>query len=414
VSEQKSNMPNKILVVDDDPSVPVSIEQAFKKFNIQVLKASDLASALYLFNQHKFEVVIVELDFGPLPGLALVQKWRLHEMEEKRNTGFIMLGAGTQRSAGDEALLRELGDLEIMNKPVNPVQLLPMISRALGTKTRNTTLLEAKSRLVDPHLKTKQYDKAIENVQKLIPEGGDKAKRLLLEVYEAAEKYKDCFDSAVMMLKVENNNINLISTAGRMCMKLGNFTEARPFLEKADALAPQNLERLNQLATMYLKANQPEKSVAVFKKLNTLNPENPEYKFEVFKLLYEAGFGDHAVNFGKEVAQPMEIVRHYNNKGVLLAKEGRQDEALKEYDRSLKFFPKFKENSRIYFNIALAHLSRKTKEDYVKADGFLTKALELDPNFDKAKQAQANLKKILAGFDPPSEPSSDATSEKKD
>jgi tetratricopeptide (TPR) repeat protein len=152
---------------------------------------------------------------------------------------------------------------------------------------------------------------------------------------------------------------------------------------------------MNQLAQMYLQAKEPEKSVAMFKQLIQLNPESPEYKFDVFKKLYDAGYDEHAVSFGKEVAQPMEIVRHYNNKGVLLAKDGKQEEALLEYTRALKFFPKFKENYRIYYNMALAHIARKTKPDYIKADEYMTKTLELDPTFEKGKATQAMLKKAL-------------------
>ncbi|MCX6124346.1 MAG: tetratricopeptide repeat protein, partial [Proteobacteria bacterium] len=350
-----NNLPTKILVIDDDPTVASSIEQGLQKHHVQVLKASDLESAYYHFNQNRLDVAVVEMDFGPLPGLALIQKWRSHEVLEKQMTGFIMLGAGNQRTAGQEGLLRELADLEILNKPVNPIQLLPMLARALTSKNRLATFQDMKQRFVDPYVKQGNIPKAIERVQQMIAEVGERATRLLLDLYETSGRYQDCLETALLMLEEDNNNIYLINTAGRMNMKLGKFKEARPFLERADQLAPTNLERMNQIAHMYLQVNEPEKSIAVFKQLIELNPESPDYKFEVFKKLYDAGYDEQAIGFGKEVAQPMEIVRHYNNKGVLLAKESKQDEALVEYERALGFFPKFKENYRIYYNMALAH-----------------------------------------------------------
>ena len=196
------------------------------------------------------------------------------------------------------------------------------------------------------------------------------------------------------MLAATPNDINLIGTAGRMNMKLGKFNEAKPFLEKADQLAPQNIERLNELASMYLKTKDPVNSVGVFKELIKLNPESPDYKFDAFKMLYDAGFDEQAVSFGKEVAKPMEIVRHYNNKGVMLSKDGKVAEALIEYKRALMFYPKFKDNFRIYYNMALAHMTLKTPDDLVQAKTFFTKALELDPTFDKAKAGLANLLKL--------------------
>jgi tetratricopeptide (TPR) repeat protein len=390
---ETSNLPSKILVIDDDPAVGVGIEQALSKHKISVVKSTDLETALYQFNQNKFDVVIVELDFGPLPGLALIQKWRNHEIIDKRFTGFVV-ATSSQRTNGQDGLAREMSDIEIVTKPIKDIQLLPILARALANKQRLLAFHEVKERVINPHLKQGNVQKAIEKTQQMIGEVGEKAKRLLIEIYEGASQYQDCLDTTLKMLATNQNDIHLVSTAGRMQMKLGRFAEAKPFLEKADQLAPQNLDRLNALAAMYLQVKDPDKAVARFKELVKLNPESTDYKFDAFKQLYDHGFDEHAVAFGKEVAQPMEIVRHYNNKGVLLAKEGKITEALLEYERALKFYPKFKENFRIYYNLALGHMQLKTPDDLKKAQEYLKKALELDPTFEKAKASLANLQKL--------------------
>ena len=388
-----ANLPTKILVVDDDPSVAAGLEQGLAKYKVSVVKAIDLDSALYQFNQNRFDVVIVELDFGPIPGLALIQKWRNHEVLEKRFTGFIV-AASSQRTTGQDGLAREMSDIEIVTKPIKEIQLLPILSRALANKQRALAFTDLKERVVAPHLKAGNIQKAIDKVQQMVNEVGDKARRLLLEIYEGASRWQDGLDTSLKMLDNTPNDINLINTTGRMYMKLGKFQEAKPFLEKADQLAPKNIDRINALATMYLQMKDPDKSVERFKELIKLNPESPDYKFDVFKKLYDAGYDDHAISFGKEVAQPMEIVRHYNNKGVMLAKDGKIQEALDEYARALKFYPKFKENFRIYYNMALAHMQLKSPDDLKKAAEYLTKALELDPTFEKAKASLANLQKL--------------------
>lgn len=390
-----SNLPTKILLVDDDPSFGVGIEQALQKHKITVVKAIDLESALYQFNQNRFEVVLIEMDFGPLPGLALLQKWRAHAMLEKRMVGVIMLANGAGRSNGQDGLVREMGDIEVLNKPVSGIQLLPVLARALAMKNKMLAFQDIRDRVIEPYVKQGNMQKAIEKAQQMVSDVGERAKRLLLELYEDASRHQECLDLTLAMLKTDNNNINLINTASRMYMKLGKFAEAKPFIEKADEMAPSNIDRLNTMAQMYLQMKEPEKSIGVFKQLIQLNPESPDYKFDVFKKLYDAGYDEHAIGFGKEIAKPMEIVRHYNNKGVLLAKEGKQEDALTDYSRALKFFPKFKENYRIYYNMALAHIARKTKEDYAKAEEYVLKALELDPTFEKAKATLATLQKAL-------------------
>ena len=388
-----NNLPTKILIVDDDPTVGTGLENALAKHKIAVVKAVTLESALYLFNQNRFDVVIVELEFGQLPGLALIQKWRAHEVLEKRLTGFIM-AASSQRTAGQDGLAREMSDIEVVVKPIKDIQLLTILARALAGKQRQMAFTEKKDREILPLIKQGNVQKAVDKINNMVAEFGDKSRRLLLEVYETSSRWQECLDTSLKLLETTPNDIHLVGTAGRMYMKLGKFQEAKPFLEKADKLAPQNIDRLNELATMYLQMKDPDKSVQRFKELIKLNPESLDYKFEVFKKLYDAGYDEHAIAVGKEVAQPMEIVRHYNNKGVLLAKEGKLQEALSEYERALKFYPKFKENFRIYYNMALAHLQLKTPESLKKAEAFLTKTLELDPSFEKAKASLSNLQKL--------------------
>ena len=53
------------------------------------------------------------------------------------------------------------------------------------------------------------------------------------------------------------------------------------------------------------------------------------------------GYDDHANQLCRETASPIEVVRHYNNKGVALAKEGNVEGAMVEYERSLQFYPNF-------------------------------------------------------------------------
>jgi tetratricopeptide (TPR) repeat protein len=387
--------PNKILVIDDDPSFVTGLEQAMAKHKITVVKASDLDTALYLYNQNRFEVVLVELDFGPLPGLALIQKWRLHENEDRRHTGFIVM-ASNQRTSGQDGLARELTDIEIITKPIKDIQLIPLLAKAMSNRQRSLAFAELKAKIITPHVKSGNFDKAIEKVQQSIETLGDKGRRLLLELYEGASRWQETLDTALKMLETKKNDIGLINTAGRMYMRLRKFSQAKTFIEKADELAPQNLDRINEMATLYLQTKEPQKSVERFKELIKLKPESPDYKFEAFKKLYDAGYDEYAIAFGKEVAQPMEVVRHYNNKGVLLAKDGKVKEAIEEYTRALRFFPEFKENFRIYYNLALAHLQLKTAEDIKSAETFLKRALELEPTFEKAKASLASLPKLAS------------------
>ena len=55
----KTALPPKILLIDDDSSVAESLEGPLKKHQVKLVRAHDLDTALYHFNQQIFEVVVV-------------------------------------------------------------------------------------------------------------------------------------------------------------------------------------------------------------------------------------------------------------------------------------------------------------------------------------------------------------------
>jgi len=378
-------LPTKILVVDADPAVGNLCQLHLRKHNISVLTACDLSTALYHFNQNKFDVVLVEMNFRQLSGLAIIQKWRKHEFIEKRHTGFIVM-LGSRRTSGQDELAFELADIEMSAKPIQEIQLLPLLARAVQSKKAMREFNEIKERAVMPSVKAGNIAKALECVNKLIPEYGDRARRLILEVYESASCWAECLDVALKMLESNPKDVFLIGTVGRMYMKMGKVVLAKQYMEKADFIAPKNIERVSTLANIYLKTREPIKSAGKYKELIDLSPESPSLKFEAMKKIYDEGFSARAIDFGKQVSEPSEAIKHYNNKGVILSKEGKMTEAIEEYSQALRFFPNYKQNYLIFYNMALAYLKIGTARGSANARTCLQKCLELDPSFEKAKQ----------------------------
>lgn len=392
------DFPKKILIVDDDPQVATVLENQLQPYGSQLSKANNVDSAMYLFNTQRFDLVLVELEFGPLPGLALVQKWRQHEMEEKRLTAFVII-TGLQRDAFDENLLKEMGDMEFILKPFTAIQLYPTIQRSHQRRIAMVQYEEVRKTATKLLEKGKDPNKAIEYVKKNMSSMGVKGKRMLGDLYEQAERYEEGLPVVDEGLKEVPEDISLLNSKGRLLMKLGKFEEAAKHMEKADEKAPGNIERINQMALMYLKMNDPNMSVRKMKDLVKLNPENPDLKFDMFAKLHEHGFDKEAQAFCKETTGPQEVVRHYNNKGVVLSKTGNIDGALTEYERALQYYPSYKENYRIYFNIALARLAKKDQEGLQLAKQALEKCIELNPSFEKAKNTLEAVEKNLKKFE---------------
>ena len=396
MSNENSSMPRKIMFIEDQ-TVGLQEHKSFlERNNMQVLTAPDLSSALYLFKNNSVDVALIALEFPDVSGLAVLQKLRAVDSLTKRFGGAVLMSNSKERLKTDTTSCSELGGVEVISKPFKTIQLLPFLMRAYSRRNIDLKVNEFKTQVVDYLRKNGDFDKAIAQTKQKIAEFGDKGPGLLLGLYEEGNKNEEALMlTNALMTKPENKeNIQLVNTKGRLLMRLGRFGEAKVAMEHADQLAPKNIERLNNMAAMYLQLNDPQKSVEKMREIVQLNPETPELKFDMFSKLQEKGFAKEAMDFCKDTTEPMEVVRFYNNKGVLKAKELDSEGAIKEYQDSLIFYPGFAENYRIYFNMALALLKTERPQKRQEAITALQKSLELNPKYDKAIEV---LQKLTPG-----------------
>ena len=384
-----SNLPKKILLIDSDHSIGNSMKLPLERHQIKVDVAETYDTAIYLFNQNLYPVVLLELLFPEMPGLVLLQKWRNHETATKRHGGFILAAGNRNDREPEEArLIQELAGIELIYKPFTAIQLLPYLQRAFHCFQRNQRSSEIETQAMTMGKRREQLNDALNLIQKNLPALGLRGIDMMRELYEQHEMLENALNLVDRHLSKQPDSIRLMNAKGRILLKQGRLDEALKIMETADKKAPDNIDRINALAVAYLEAQMPEKSVEKMKQLIQFHPEKPEIKFNMFAQLCEHGFDSHAQQLCRETASPLEVVRHYNNKGVALAKSGRLEEALLEYERSLQFYPKFKENYRIYYNIALAQTNYKLLAYYEKALVNLDECLNLNPQFEKAAKTR--------------------------
>ena len=389
-------LPKRVLFIDDDPTIAEGLEGPMLKHGVELMRAADLETALYLFNQKKFDVVCVELEFGPLTGLALVQKLRANDNPERANCG-ILVTCGKNVKKSDMVLLDELGDLEFAEKPLTEIKLLPFLQRAFERRNLRENLEETRTLIYDTMKNTNDVDQALSILNKRMPELNDEKVEIMSDLLESAGRFDEAMNLFDTLLQKNPNDVRSLNAKGRLLLKTGRAQAARQFLEQAHSLAPYNIDRTATMSKMYIELDEPDASVESMKDLIDLNPENKDMRFDLFEDLDNAGYQEHAVGLCKDSkTPPKEVVRHYNNKGVAFSRTGDTEMALEDYYRALKFYPKYKENFRIQFNIALAEANKKTLEGYQKAYEAITKCLELAPEFDKAQKVKPTIEAGLA------------------
>ena len=388
------SMPRKILIIDDSPFGLGELKFVLEKQGINMTTAADQESGLYQITSRLFDVVIVAMELKGISGLTLVQKIRQIPDVVRRSIGVIVMSTKRERSIEETNLLKELGGLEVIPKPFKPVQLLPFLQRAYLVMQGDMNFEIMIEKEIGHLIKAAKYTDAIDIIKKKIATVGPRGTDLIIDLYEKAALFKEGMVIIDALLSKPNNqnNIKYITTKGRLLRGLGQLEEAKKWLEKADALAPKNLSRMEEMTEVYLETDEPDKAVSKMKDLCQENSDKPDMKFEMFNKLSEKGFDSHAVEYCRESTPVTEVIRYYNNKGVEDSKAEQYAKALLKYNEALKFYPNHKQYHRIHWNIAIAIINERGEGYVARAIKALEQALALEPTFKKASDLMKKLK----------------------
>lgn len=181
---------------------------------------------------------------------------------------------------------------------------------------------------------------------------------------------------------------------GTLLVHQGHNQAARPVLDEARRLAPDDAEILNSLGQALQGLDRPEEALDIYREALSLQPESAEFWHNQALILHAMGRLDEALA-GYERAvriKPAYAKAHYNH-GSLLSDLGRPSEALLAYERALAIKPDSVESLNIQA-LALVDLGRLTE-----ALVTLERALEMQPNFAAALSNRGNVLKDLGRLD---------------
>ena len=374
----------EVLFIDTDQTTVAPISQALSQTGMDIFVATNLDTALFRFDNQVLPIVFIDLGFHELDALSLIQKFRGHEAREKRTASFVIMKSGPLKKE-QEALMEEMNDIEVIQKPLGIGAMISQIERSLLLNKKRTLKANVMFDISNRFNNTGDFDEAIESVKASQRILGDDYYPFLLELYKEKGAFKEA--QALMEQMPENalDPLTKYNQLGEISLKLGRFEEAKEYYEKADSIAPKNIERITNMVDVYLALKDPQEAVQKQMDLLELHPEDPEMKFDLFKKLEDADFSDEAAAFCRKSSRPKEVVKYFNNKGVMMVKTEQFEEAISEYERALNYYPKNKENHLIYFNMALGFLKMKKSSHLKDAIKCLEGALEVRPDFEKAK-----------------------------
>ena len=388
-------LPSKLLIIEDEPVGLDDLRRGLEKFGVMVKIAPDLPSLSYFLNNESYEVGLISMELRNGGGLLAAQKIRSLADPARAAMGLIMMSSGRMRSKEESNLGTEIGDIEYVQKPIRAPLLIAYLARALARKERTIVFDKVREKVINYKDFFGGFEQALEQVKPLVGKFGARGPVLLLELYENAGKVDEAHDIVKSLVTAHPDNIQFVNMMGSSLLKMGRVAEAREYMEKADRLAPSKIERIEKMVDMYLELGEPDKSIEKMGSLIELNPEKPDVKLEMLDKLCDKDYHDHAQRLCEDKVKPAEVVKYYNNKGVMLSKEGKAEDAVENYNRALKFYPNFKENFRVHFNNAMALYNNKTLGSWNKALKELDSCLALQPDFEKAVKLRELIKEKL-------------------
>ncbi|MXN90460.1 response regulator [Flavobacterium sp. Sd200] len=120
----------KILIVDDEPNIVMSLEYTFKKNNFEVYIARDGQEALELLKTHSPDVIILDVMMPHVDGYATLEQ--IKQNQRLKNCKVIFLSAKNKEADIEKGL--SLGANLYLTKPFSIKKLTEEVNLLLEEK----------------------------------------------------------------------------------------------------------------------------------------------------------------------------------------------------------------------------------------------------------------------------------------
>ena len=119
----------KILLVDDEPNIIMSLEYTFKKQNFEVFIARDGQEALDILKNEQPDLIILDIMMPKVDGYATIES--VKKNEKLANCKVIFLSAKNKESDIEKGM--QLGADAYMTKPFSIKKLVEQVNELLST-----------------------------------------------------------------------------------------------------------------------------------------------------------------------------------------------------------------------------------------------------------------------------------------
>ncbi len=191
------------------------------------------------------------------------------------------------------------------------------------------------------------------------------------------------------LLADDPNNLELLNSLGQLYIKASDDEKALPFYEQIIKLNPVNVDAYNNMGGIYRRLKRYDESIAILNKALSFNKNNSEVKYNLgftYKLM---GRNDEACDcFEYVISENPNDVLAYNHLGSIYATKKDYQKSISIYKRGLQIDPN---HPILQYNLARSYVAINSDLDAFKA---FEAALRAKPSWkDAVKEYSALLNK---------------------
>lgn len=191
------------------------------------------------------------------------------------------------------------------------------------------------------------------------------------------------------LLADDPNNLELLNSLGQLYIKASDDEKALPFYEQIIKLNPVNVDAYNNMGGIYRRLKRYDESIAILNKALSFNKNNSEVKYNLgftYKLM---GKNDEACDcFEYVISENPNDVLAYNHLGSIYATKKDYQKSISIYKRGLQIDPN---HPILQYNLARSYVATNADLDAFKA---FEAALRAKPSWkDAVKEYSALLNK---------------------
>lgn len=348
----------KVLVIDDDQTVRTLIASQLARLGVpEPTLLGDGEEAWKALQSERFDFIILDWKLPQLSGLALFN--RIRAKAAYARVPLLVITGLLERQ--DFRLLQEFPCTAMLEKPFTNGAFeaqFQFLCREAVWQSQNT-------KMVDQLLVSLQQDHkaALNSLRQLLKEAPNPMPLALIAArrLNRVKMYKAAKGLLEAVLKVDPDSVLAMNELGKAYHLLGEHDEALSVLRAANAMSPQNIQRLCMLGEIKLNMNDPESAQAYFAKALSLDSENrPAAAGHKISSNLLQSSTEAPLLGGEAGADPQPVIRSFaslaNTLGIAMVRSGSFAKGIEHYKAAMVFLRQDDDKARVAFNLGLGFL----------------------------------------------------------